>query len=71
LTIREEKEICVGGDPVATLGAFETVDVKEGLSLVTRGFGETGKKWEVRQKKMKEAHPNAITTPPFSSMTVR
>ena len=68
LTIREEEEIGVSGDPVATLGAFEAVDVEEGLSLVTR---DVRKKWEVRQKKMKEAHPNAITTPPFSSMTVR
>jgi hypothetical protein len=72
LTIREEKKIRVGGDPVATLGAFETVDVKEGLSLVTRDFRETGKKRNGRwEKKMKEAHPNAITTPPSSSMTVR
>lgn len=32
LTIREEEEIGVSGDPVATLGAFEAVDVEEGLS---------------------------------------
>ena len=45
MTIREKKEIRVGGDPVATLGAFETADMKEGLSLVARD-----KKWEVRKE---------------------
>lgn len=65
MSIREEQEIRVGGDPVATLGAFETVDVKKRLTLVVVRNGRK------REKKMKEAHPNAITTPPFSSMTVR
>jgi hypothetical protein len=55
LTVWEEKEIGVGGDPVAALGTLETVDVKEGLTL---WWQESFERW---LKKMKQGKRKKLT----------